>query len=523
MQASVIPLGRATSRREFLGAGAAAGAAFVVFGCGSSEPASKGAATTGPQTGGQFVLGTPQPIETLDPHQFGIYNNRNAWPGLYQGLTRYDASLTPKPDLAQSWETSDDGRTWTFKLVDAPVKFHDGRALTAADVKYSIERILDPETAAGIYAAAIKEVDQVEAVDDKTVRIVLKQPSAVLLSGLARVMIVPEGAGKSLATEAIGTGPWKLAKYAANDTLELERFPDYWEEGKPYLDGVTIRTVPDTTALFTSLTSGGVDAYWQLEPKFAEQLKDSKDLEPLFADQSAVVTYMSLDNGSAPFNQLEARQALLYALDTDTINDLAFFGTAKPTTANSFLPTEHWGRASGLEEYAYDPERARELFSQAGVTELTYVALNIVPWTTVVGEVLERSLAEIGVKLTIRVAELGEWSAAFNPHPKPGVIVANTALPDYDPAFIWALADPDVNPWRFDDAAFADLLAQGRATLDIKARTPIYQQIDTLWNEQVPIPVLCHDRWFHGLSTRINGVVHQNSGDLDYREAWVAG
>src|SRR6185312_10432146 len=123
-----------------------------------------------PRRGGTFLLGTPQPIQTLDPHAFGIYNNRNAWPGLYNGLTKYDAQLNPLPDLAKSWQTSKDGKTWVFNLR-TDVRFHDGKRLTAQDVKYSIERVLDPKTVAGVYAQGIQEVASVTVVNPATVRL----------------------------------------------------------------------------------------------------------------------------------------------------------------------------------------------------------------------------------------------------------------------------------------------------------------------------------------------------------------
>ena len=175
--------------------------------------------------GGVLQLGTPQPIQTLDPHQFGIYNNRNAWPGLFSGLTRYTEELEPVPDLAVSWDFDEAGTAWTFHLREG-VQFHNGQPFTAADVKYSLDRLLHPDTSAGVYAEAVSTIEEVEVVDDQTVILHLSAPSAILLAGLARAMIIPDGSGDTIAQEGIGTGPFVMVDYVCR------RAPDHDSERK---------------------------------------------------------------------------------------------------------------------------------------------------------------------------------------------------------------------------------------------------------------------------------------------------
>ncbi len=508
-------------------------AASLLAGCAEDEP--EAPATTAPpattaapapadpdaeKRGGVLQLGTPQPIQTLDPHQFGIYNNRNAWPGLYSGLTRYTEELEPVPDLAVSWEWDDSGTAWTFNLRQG-VEFHNGQPFTAADVKYSLDRLLHPDTNAGVYAEAVSTIEEVEVVDDHTVILHLSAPSAILLAGLARAMIIPEGSGETIAQEGIGTGPFAMVDYVADERLIMTRNENYWEEGLPYLDGVEVTVQPDTTTLFTALSAGDVDIYWQLEPRFVQQIAKEGELRTLFAPSSSVVTYMSIYNGAPPFDDVRARQALLHALDLDTINTLAFFDTGIPVPTNNLLPPGHWAEAPGLTEYPYDLDRAKALFEEVGVTELSYVGLNIVPWTRIIGEVMEQSLGKIGIKLNVSMPELGGWSEAFTPNPAPGAIVANAALPDYDPAFLWNLAHPDVNPWGFGDERFAQLLADAAAELDLEKRIAAYVEVQEVWNAEVPTPILYFDRWFHGVRDRVQDLKHLNSGDLDYRETWL--
>ena len=301
----------------------------------------------------------------------------------------------------------------------------------------------------------------------------------------------------------------------------LDRFDDYWD-GEPFMDGVTIRTRTDPTALFTDLTTGAVDAYWQLEPKFVGQLARSDSLEASFARSSNVVTFVAFDNMGEPFQDVRARQALLHAFDKETMNELAFFGTGVIPNGNNIFPKGHPFENTSLPDVTFDLERAKELFDEVGITELRYVALSIVPWTLVFAQVLERSLNEIGITLTIENPELAGWLASMDPVVEPNTIVPNAQLPDSDPDFTMTMTDNDVNKWGFDHAEMEDLRAQGAAELDDAKRKEIYGQIQEIWHEEIPAIIVCHDRWFHGKNKRVQNFVHINSGDIDWRDVWLS-
>jgi len=506
------------SRRKFIHLSSLAMGGGVMAGALGSIP-SRAPASEGITRGGRLILGTPQTIQTLDPHAFGIFNNRNAWPSLYNSLVWYDADMNPLPDLAKSWEVSPDGRTYTFELHKG-VLFHNGREMTADDVKFSIKRILDPKTPAGNYAASIKVIEEVKVVDKHTVELQLSKSSAVLIPGLARVMIVAKENVEEIASKAIGTGPYKLKEYIVDDRVVLDRFDDYWE-GVPYMDGVTIQTRADVASLFNDLTTGAVDIYWQLEPKFVGQLVRYDTLEASFAKASGVVTYLMVDQMAEPFQDIRARQALLHACDKETMNQLAFYGTGVIPKGNNIFPRGHAFENPNLAEIPYDLDKAKKLFEAAGVSELRYVALSIVPWTIVCGEVLERSLNEIGVKLTIENPELSGWLAAFDPRVAPNTIVPNAQLPDSDPELVLSMTDNEVNPWGFDNDEVERLRVEGAAELNLEKRKEIYWRIQEIWHNEAVVPMICHDRWFHGKNRRVQNMFHINSGDIDYRWAWL--
>ena len=174
-----------------------------------------------------------------------------------------------------------------------------------------------------------------------------------------------------------------------------------------------------------------------------------------------------------------------------------------------------------LAEIPYDLDKAKKLFEAAGVSELRYVALSIVPWTIVCGEVLERSLNEIGVKLTIENPELSGWLAAFDPRVAPNTIVPNAQLPDSDPELVLSMTDNEVNPWGFDNDEVERLRVEGAAELNLEKRKEIYWRIQEIWHNEAVVPMICHDRWFHGKNRRVQNMFHINSGDIDYRWAWL--
>src|SRR5262249_38831599 len=183
-----------------------------------------------PKKGGTLVVGMSQDLPGLDPHPSTSTITYQVLSLVYQGLVDFDRDLKIKPVLAESWTTSADGRTWTFKLRKG-VKFHNGRALAASDVKFSIDRILDPQTAArgkgplGIIAS-------VQVIDHQTVRIPLAWPSGAFLSRIAGTYqaILPPEAVQGPEFKAIGSGRFQLTEWKTNERVELKRFDGYWED-----------------------------------------------------------------------------------------------------------------------------------------------------------------------------------------------------------------------------------------------------------------------------------------------------
>ncbi|MEA2529663.1 MAG: peptide/nickel transport system substrate-binding protein, partial [Thermomicrobiales bacterium] len=313
------PMNAALSRRRLLqvgGAGIGAAALAPLLGARGA----RGQATI--TRGGTLIIGTAQQIQTLDPHKSGLRNNRNSWVGLFSFLTRYDDTGVPQPFLAESWDIAADGLSWTFKLRPN-VKFHNGRVMTADDVKFSLDRVRDPETGSNI-VAPLKPISQVDVVDPLTVKVTTSEPYGALAAALCPVAIVAPENVDQLATNPIGTGPFKIKEYLSGEKLDLDKNPDYWESGEdgqalPYVDAVSIRTLTDTNALFNALSTGTVHGFWQMPNQIQVQAASVKEIQLVPSPFNTTYDEYFVQGDAAPFNDPNVRRALMLALDKEAI------------------------------------------------------------------------------------------------------------------------------------------------------------------------------------------------------------
>jgi peptide/nickel transport system substrate-binding protein len=542
------PIARArTSRRRFLGpTGAGAlGLSALLAACGAA-PASPAATTPAPaapaspatapakaagstpaaaakpRAGGTLTIGTPQPIQTFDPDNPGLANNRNTFPGLYNALARFDAEMNPVPDVAERWESSNNGQTWTFTLRQG-VRFHNGREMTADDVKWSIDRILNPEKASS-FRTQLADIDTVEIDGKYTVKLHLKNVSASLLPALVDAKIKAPENEADLKNKAVGTGPYKLAEYIVNDRVVLERHGDYFEAGKPHLDKVIIKTLADPTALFTSFTSDAVDAYWQLPSKFVTQLQGDQNHLVLQPAKSTSYTLFMLDAASEPFRDVKARQALLHLMDRQTMLNVAYFGLGTVPGGNNVVPPGHPIEKTGYPDFPYDVKKGKELFGALGVKELKFVAPAINPEWKPISEVLERGFNEAGMKLTIELVEVNEWLKLVAIGNKwPGVITTNIYLPGWDPALIMRSYETGNNRHNYGSKELDDVLTRGKREMDAAKRKEIYGQAQDMLAKDLPTANIAHWKWSHGAHKKVQSLQVRYDGHLEYRDAWVQG
>ena len=375
-----------------------------------------------PKAGGDIVITYKDDVATLDPAIGYDWQNWSMIKSLFDALMDYEPGTTElRPDLAESYEISDDGTVFTFHLRDG-VTFHNGRALTAEDVKYTLDRVTNPETqspGAGFFGS-IKGYDDVATgkatslsgvttPDARTVRIELSRPDATFLHVMALnfAHVVPREAveefGPDFGRHPVGTGAFKLADWTLGQQLVFEKNANYWRQGVPYLDSITFQIGQEPIVALLRLQQGEVDIPGDGIPpaKFQEVMNDPEQKARVVEGGQLHTGYVTMNVRMEPFDKLPVRKAVNMAINKDRIVQI-INGRAVP--ANQPLPPSMPGYVKDYEGYAYDPEGAKALLAEAGLadgfdTEL-YV-MNTDPQPRI-AQAIQQDLAAIGIRASIR-------------------------------------------------------------------------------------------------------------------------
>jgi peptide/nickel transport system substrate-binding protein len=303
-----------------------------------------------PVRGGTLIWGHSETTQNLDMHQTGTASTGRLLQNVHDAIVTVDEDFTVIPSLAESFELGEDGLTYTFKLRP-DVKFHDGKTMTSADVKYSFERVKDPDTGA-VNFEVFNDVESIETPDDLTVIVKMSEVHAPFLSRLAEHgagVVMPEGSGDIQGTTPIGCGPFKFVRREFGTEVELVRFDDYWQ-GAPYLDGVLSREVTEPTVRLTGLRTGEMHLINDIPLDRVEQLKEDPDLQVLTWFPLSWA-FLNFNHAVAPFDDPRVRKALDLMVDKEVLVQGALWGQGVVTASPSFptSPTS-WLRARVLRD-----------------------------------------------------------------------------------------------------------------------------------------------------------------------------
>jgi len=414
---------------------------------------------------------------------------------IFEGLVRRDENFELKPRLAESWEIPDP-LTYIFHLRH-DVHFHDGRAMTSADVKWTLDSLLSGELRSA-KSSAYRYIERVEAPDDFTVVIRLKEPFAALLWNLSdgAMGVVPNGSGEELARHPVGTGSFRFVSETPDREVMIERNEQYWGK-RAHLARVRFNVVPDATTRALELRKGSADAEINALPG---------DMVPVLARQPQLVVerapgtsyqYLAMNLRDPILKNLAVRQALAYAIDRTSLIHYLWHDMARP--ANSVLPPQHWAYDAKAKDYPYDPAKARQLLDGAGfragkdgVRFHLVMKTSTDETTRLLCAVLQQQLREVGIALDIRSFEFATFYAD----------VVRGAFQLYSLRWVGGSnQDPDIFENVFDTASFAPkranrgyysnpevdrLIAEGRRSVDQKERTAAYVAIQETLNRDLP-------------------------------------
>jgi len=460
-------------------------------------------------------------IDTLDPHmhfeRVGILVNIN----MFDSLLHKNTKLEYEPALATSWKPLND-TVWELKLRKG-VRFHNGDVMTAEDVKYSFDRVLEPgmDKKRSPQYGNVRAIKEVRIVDPETIHLITDRPFPLLLERLVYFPIVPRKHIEKVGDQAfgesvtVGTGPWKLLEYKRGQHVRLEAFDRYWR-GKPAFKYLTFRGIPEVATQVAELKTGGVDIIRNVSADLVPDLKahaqTSISSAPILRTH-----YVHLDMRTEPFNKKAVRQAANYAIDREAIVQkmMAGLGRVVPTVVH---PTA-FGYDSSVTPYPYDPKKAKELLAQAGYPNGVDITLHsaFIEFRPVF-EALAQMLTDVGIRTTPRMWDPGPaWNKFFQGEGKAthgyygswgyySVFDADAILhPLYH-------TEPGgwVGKWYIRVEGLDQLIDQARSTVDQSVRKRTYAQITRLIKDESPSIFLFHQFDTLGISKQ---VAYQARGD----------
>ena len=388
---------------------------------------------------------------------------------IFEGLTRFASDGSINPGLAESWEISDDGLTYTFSLQGG-VKFHDGTTMDTEDVKFSLDRPR-AEDSVNAQKALFSGIADVTVVDPLTVRVTLSEPNGNFLFNMAwgdAVIVAPESID-NIKTDPVGTGAFKFAGWVQGDRIDMVRNPDYW--GTPaLLEKATFKFISDPTAAFAAVMAEDVDVFSGFPaPENLPQFEADPRFQVLVGSTEGE-TILAMNNKLPPFDDVRVREAVARAIDRQAIIDGAMFGYGTPIGTHFAPHNPAYVDLTALS--AYDPERSKKLLAEAGLPDGFETTLYLPPpsYARRGGEIIAAQLAEVGIKAEIINVEWAQWlESVFRGKNFGLTIVSHT-----EPMDIGIYARPDYY-FQYDNPDFQGLMQRLNETTDPDKRTMLLQ------------------------------------------------
>jgi peptide/nickel transport system substrate-binding protein len=455
---------------------------FVMGGALVVVTAAGGAAAPAPQHGGSLVVQFPTEPPGLDL----TANPASAiaavvFYNVQEALVKVDKHGRLVPWLAERWYTTD-SKNYTFFLRHG-VHFHNGREMRAEDVKYVLDRAVNPETKHP-YRVQYEAIRDVIVKDDYTISVTLKHADATFLWTVARQgsVIYPREAVDTLKTQPIGTGPFMVSEWVRGDRIVLVRNKDYWQKGLPYLDKITYRFIPDPNSALAALKSGDIDVSgFGLGPESVDELKKDKRFEVIVGDTTNDVT-LSLNNSKKPYSDKRVRLAITHAINKEEVLKGAMFGYGKILGSNVDPLNPYFVDVS--KRVPYDPAKAKRLLAEAGYPNGFDAVIKVAPqyyYTVRSAEVLVNQFAKVGIRAKIEQIEWGQWLSQVWKD-------ANYDMSIIGHAEAWDIGN-FANPkyyFRWDNAQFQSLFKESEVTVDDKKRRELYVKMQYMLADEAP-------------------------------------
>lgn len=444
----------------------------------SGTESASGTEAGGATTGGSVVVGMTQDLVSLDPHIQTDAGTRNVVFNLFEGLVKPTSDGDLVPAVASDYEILEDGKVYSFTLREG-ITFHDGSRVTVENIKYSIERYAEVQAESSVFSAP----PEVVLIDESTVEIRLDEANTELLADLATVYIIPRS-NTDVATNPIGTGPFKYVSYTAGQKLVLNKYDGYWKEGYPYLDEVTFKFIADVETAFVELQAGTLDILNYLTIDQAELLGDDFNI---VEGSMNLVHALYLNNDYEPLQDVKVRQALSYAVDKDTINEFWSGGKSR-LIGSHMIPSIAKYYEEGAEGlYPYNVEKAKELLAEAGYTDGFDLVITVPSSYTQhvsTAEVIVEYLKAVGINASIELVEWSTWlSDVYTDRNYQATVIGVDGKLAPSSWLIRYVSSYENNFVNYSNEEYDSIFALAKATVDESEKIELYKELQMILAE----------------------------------------
>lgn len=445
--------------------------------------------------------------DTLDPHATAATSSFQVMRSIYDTLAEVDREGAIVPALAERWEVSDDGLSWTFTLREG-VKFHDGSTLTSEDVKATLERLVSDEIASP-KADEFAAIAAMETPDAATVVLRLSHPSPPLLASLASGWgaILPAAkiaAGHDFTNHPIGTGPFKLERWVRDSYVELGRFDEHFA-GAPQLERLTIRFVPDSAVQLQGLLAGEFDIIDSPAAADHALIRQTPGLE-LVQEPSGLVLVVAINSRRPYLSDVRVRKALNYAIDTATILEVAYGGGVP---VGSYMEAGSPWLPKDIAPYPYDPERAQALLQEAGVPQGWRLDLVLPqPYEAHIhaGQMVQSMLRTVGIDAQIRIVEWGVWLGEVFRGARDFDLTVIGHTGKLDPTGrLGSFDEAERNYVGFENPRATELMRRAAISSDWDERHALYAEVLQIMHQEPPFVYLGTPFTTYAHNARVSG------------------